>query len=128
MDIGMCIALIKALAGGGGSGSFSPDISNPQDGDTLVYNASQQKWVNGASSGGGALMVGVDHNTNTLSKTWKEINDAALVGPVILKIADSNGVTHVYLDATYASEGDYQAYFGEAAYATDNENGYPVFT
>ena len=115
---------------GTGGGSFDPDITNPQDGDTLVYDGTAGKWVNGSGggSGGGALMVGVEQSTGTLSKTWKEIHDAALVGPVILLIVDTGSVNHVYANGFYASDGGYQVYFGENAYATDNENGYPVFT
>ena len=43
--------------GGGGSTTLSGltdvDISNPADGQTLVYNATSGKWENGESSGGG---------------------------------------------------------------------------
>ena len=30
--------------------AFAPVITNPQDGDVLVYDASAQKWVNAAPS------------------------------------------------------------------------------
>lgn len=43
-------------AGGGGSSTLSGltdvDISNPTDGQTLVYNAETGKWENGAGGGG----------------------------------------------------------------------------
>lgn len=43
--------------GGGGSSTLSGltdvDISNPSDGQTLVYNASAGKWENGSGGGGG---------------------------------------------------------------------------
>lgn len=43
--------------GGGGSTTLSGltdvDISNPSNGQTLVYNASAGKWENGAGGGGG---------------------------------------------------------------------------
>jgi hypothetical protein len=35
------------------SGLTDVDISNPSDGQTLVYNASAGKWENGAAGGGG---------------------------------------------------------------------------
>lgn len=47
----------KAGPGGGGgsstlSGLTDVDISNPTDGQVLVYNAETGKWENGAASGG----------------------------------------------------------------------------
>lgn len=71
------IARILENKGGGGGDSFSPDITNPQDGDTLVYNAAQQKWVNGAGSGNSVLCIdSTDTETGSvLGKTWQEIYD-----------------------------------------------------
>lgn len=50
----------KAAGGGGGGGGSTTlagltdvDISNPSNGQTLVYNATTQKWENGDASGGG---------------------------------------------------------------------------
>lgn len=52
--------------GGGGSSTLSGltdvDISNPSDGQTLVYNATSGKWENGAG-GGGALIIEVTEVT-----------------------------------------------------------------
>lgn len=52
--------------GGGGSSTLSGltdvDISNPQNGQTLVYNATSGKWENGAG-GGGALIIEVTEVT-----------------------------------------------------------------
>ena len=51
----------KVEGGGGGSSTLSGltdvDISNPTDGQTLVYNATSGKWENGAGGGGGPLLV-----------------------------------------------------------------------
>ncbi len=57
-------------------------ITNPQDGDTLVYNATQQKWVNGAASGG-VFRVNIDTN-GVLDKTWEEIRDAYESGKIVV--------------------------------------------
>lgn len=53
----------KAGSGGGGgsttlSGLTDVDISNPANGQTLVYNAESGKWENGAASGGFTLLHG----------------------------------------------------------------------
>ena len=46
--------------GGGGSSTLSGltdvDISNPTDGQTLVYNSTSGKWENGAGGGGGLVV------------------------------------------------------------------------
>lgn len=70
------------------SGLTDVDISNPSDGQTLVYDAASQKWVNGA---GGVLILHEipvqDNEGNTkatptpmirLDKTWQEIYDAGV--------------------------------------------------
>ena len=49
--------VLTALASAMGGGSFVPDITNPQDGDTLVYDATAEKWVNGSGGGGSTMMV-----------------------------------------------------------------------
>ena len=84
----------KAGPGGGGgsstlSGLTDVDISNPTDGQVLVYNAASQKWVNG--SAGGVLIlheIPVEANESNakaqsapmirLDKTWQEIYDAGV--------------------------------------------------
>lgn len=71
----------KAGGGEGGSSTLAGltdvDISNPTDGQTLVYDAETQKWVNAAPSGG-FLMVGINPETEALDKTWNEIASAPL--------------------------------------------------
>ena len=84
--------------GGGGSSTLSGltdvDISNPSDGQTLVYNATSGKWENGAGGGGssGILVVHVVEIPGTenfrLDKTWQEIWDAQTSGVIV---AISNG-------------------------------------
>lgn len=81
----------KAGPGGGSStlsGLTDVDISNPTDGQTLVYNATSGKWENGAASGGDAgLAVTVSvFNEGTaseyaqLDKTAGEIYTALISG------------------------------------------------
>jgi hypothetical protein len=90
---------------GGGGGSFAPDITDPQDGDTLVYNAAQQKWVNGAGgggSGGGLVVTGYNliSGEGTLNKTWQEIYDAASQGKSVV-LVDEREIEGITYKAAY---------------------------
>lgn len=82
-------AIAKNGGGGGGGGSSSlsgltdVDISNPTDGQTLVYNATSGKWENGAGGGGSSALIAqvtvdpqVHDGKPSLNKTWQEISDA----------------------------------------------------
>jgi len=114
------IALIKALGGGGGGGgsSFDPTISNPQDGDTLVYDATAGKWVNGAaSSGGGGLVItptiDMEHMNLVSDKTAQEIYDAYVAGKsVVFVMSDGAGNTSITSLSTLETGSD----GGEALY------------
>ena len=78
--------------GGSSGGSFNPDITSPQDGDTLVYNAAQSKWVNGAPSGGVLLVHEVD---GTLDVTWQQIHDAEVA---VLHVSQSIGIISLCME------------------------------
>lgn len=67
---------VKVNTGGGGgsstlSGLTDVDISNPSNGQTLVYDATAQKWVNGSGGSGGGLTV--------LEGTYAESGSSATV-------------------------------------------------
>lgn len=82
--------------GSGGSSTLSGltdvDISNPTDGQTLVYNSTSGKWENGdgGSGGGDVLVVNVratrtsDGSTATFDKTFAELKSAYESGVVML--------------------------------------------
>ena len=60
--------------------AFAPDITSPQDGDTLVYDATAGKWVNGPGTNGGDFIItctvtGQDFS-GTINRTQAEINAA----------------------------------------------------
>jgi len=63
--------------------NFPVDIDNPQDGDTLIYNAAEQKWVSGSSNGGGIFIVRYDNDANHLDKTAGEIIAACDAGKIV---------------------------------------------
>ena len=77
----------KAAGGGGGSSTLSGltdvDLTNPSDGQTLVYNAASGKWENGAGGGGGgggALIINVTEVTDYNSQP--EEGDPYMIGNV----------------------------------------------
>ena len=125
--------------GGGGSTTLSGltdvDISNPTDGQVLVYNAATGKWENGAGEGGGALIVhrtyDEEHGIYTLDKTWKEIADAILVGPVLLLLDDIGygeyNVSSITIDYVEINNGNYVVNCIQGTFETDSENGYPSY-
>lgn len=81
------------------SASFAPTIANPQDGQTLVYNAQQQKWVNGAASGsssGLVIQVTSDADENLIfNKTAAEVLAALSAGKyVIVHFPDFDGYSY----------------------------------
>lgn len=90
----------KAAGGGGGGGGSSTlagltdvDISNPTDGQTLVYNQSAGKWENGgnmptpsASNVGGALSVIKTKHTG-----------ATIVPPQTVTLTDHDGEVYAVL-------------------------------
>lgn len=71
---------VKSAGGGGGSSTLAGlsdvNISNPTDGQTLVFNATSGKWENGEGSSGGVLAITLD-DTMTMNRTWNEIKNAS---------------------------------------------------
>lgn len=107
-------AIAKGGGGGGGGGSSTlsgltdVDISNPTDGQTLVYNGASGKWENGA--GGGVLVVGVNDQTMTLDKTWSELSAADFA---VLITNDGSERSHYILGGTFVEEGSSTYYNAE---------------
>lgn len=103
------------------------EITDPQDGQTLKYDAASGKWVNG-EGGSGKLVVNAtsEVNTTTLDKTWQEIYDAFPNAVVHSSVIEDDYVTGInqlsikpngYLvnmaDGTYyssATPNDYPSY------------------
>lgn len=104
----------KAGGGGGGGGSSTlsgltdVDISNPSNGQTLVYNSTSGKWENGA--GGGVLVVGVNDQTMTLDKTWSELHAADFA---VLITNDDSARSHYILGETFVEDGSSTYYNAE---------------
>lgn len=132
-----------SMAGGGGGSSTlvgltDVDISNPTDGQTLTYDATAGKWVNGGGgSSGGVLEVQASFNEQTeyttLDKTWLEISNAmndgltVYIGSTFTDEYDGHEITSVYkyrVNATYVN-----AIAGELGVTTDcnNSSGYSEF-
>lgn len=125
----------KAGGGGGGSTTLSGltdvDISNPTDGQTLVYNATSGKWENGA---GGGLIVHQSHDEEhglyVLDKTWQELADAIALGPVLLIKEDDTleySISSTLLQSVSMDDGSYWVAFENGSFDADSANGYPYY-
>lgn len=96
----------KAAGGGGGTGGSTTlsgltdvDISNPSDGQMLVYNSTSGKWENGAGAGSPVMTVNLvyDEQTEkvTLDKTWQEIDTALRAGKIVYGVwSDGDAVSN----------------------------------
>lgn len=108
--------------GGGGSNTLSGltdvDISNPTDGQTLVYNATAQKWENGAGGGGVMVMHMVipPEEAPRLDKTWQDIDTAFNSGVILV-------VPHTVVEGTSDIT---KLQFTVRAVMTDSETYYRV--
>lgn len=105
-------------------------ISNPSDGDAIVYDAAAGIWKAGASGGGGGssgggvtpltVTMNIDDKLGVpvLNKTWTEINTAFVAGtPVLVGYSNSNisGIGSVICIESSASQYDVYIYVdGEA--------------
>lgn len=122
------------------SGLTDVDISNPANGQTLVYNATSGKWENGAGGGGsGTLVVHAvpDGSDTRLDHTFAEISTAGYA--VLWNTTDIGGgqyavnvVPLTSLGYSNPESGD-PLYFvtfvaGEYqnAFTTETQNGYPT--
>lgn len=115
-------------------------ISDPQDGNAIVYNATKGVWEAGEVSGGGGsgggmvVKVTVGEAGMVMDHTWKEIYDALPVTPVTIMI-DMNG-TRIQGNVVSISpgEGAYSVIaviytngeYNDTEFVTDSEDGYPT--
>lgn len=88
--------------------NFPVEVNNPQDGDTLIYNAAEQKWVSGSSNGGGIFIVRYDNDANHLDKTAGEIITACEAGKIVYLLYEdpnddgtSNRALHIFQSYKY---------------------------
>lgn len=99
----------KAAGGGGGSSTLAGltdvNISNPTDGQTLVYDAASSKWVNGSGGGGSYTVFDGTYTDNpmtiTLDTTCADLYTACTNGPVGIRYTPQEGVTVTELIAKY---------------------------
>lgn len=106
---------VKVRASGSGSSTLSGltdvDISNPSNGQTLVYNSTSGKWENGA--GGGVMIlqgsVGDDPESIQLAITYAELYTMLQNGPVVVNCPGYTefDIYNVLLTGAAMSEGMY---------------------
>lgn len=115
--------VLTALASAIGGGSFSPDISNPQDGDTLVYDAAEEKWVNGSGgSGGNDFIITVEFGQDdelVADKTFAEIKQAYAAGKTMWLFLDGGKYAPV---AISLSDGELSWIMFDLSYFTFDNN------
>lgn len=120
------------------------EIEEPEDGQTLVYDADDEVWKNAADPSSGGLVVTVTADTSgeypvyTMDKTWKEIHDAAATGFVMCVYVPEEGTTYYgfICEVAYFDGFGYLVMplsgnsfpIGEDGYVASTENDYPSFT
>lgn len=84
--VSFALGAASAKGGPGGASTLSGltdvDISNPANGQTLVYNATSGKWENGVGGGTAGILKVHDSGENygsSLDHTWAEITSAPFV-------------------------------------------------
>lgn len=113
------------------------EITDPQDGQTLKYDAAKGVWVNVESGSGSSTLVvnaTTDDETGitTLDKTWKEISDAFKAGmPVLIASSDEETnivdlVLHVGRYSYTGSPVSYEIRASNTTFGADSETGYPT--
>lgn len=140
----MYLDAIARNGGGGGGGSSTlsgltdVDISNPSDGQTLVYNANSGKWENGGGSAILRVVSNYDDQTDasTLSETWKTIYDAISNGAVAFVFstfpsADAGEPDSMLVNSIIGVEVNNGAHIvminNDVSYGTWTQDGYPVY-
>lgn len=94
--------------GGGGSSTLSGltdvDISNPTDGQTLVYNAATGKWENGAGGDGDDIFVTLGTITTAVVPMTFDSEENAWFGSIVTDLGAKSPSAirnfHVTLDGT----------------------------
>lgn len=124
-------------SGGGGSSTLSGltdvDISNPTDGQVLVYNATAQKWENGANCITRFTSTYDSVNDKSvLSATWQEIYNAMDIGVVCVDGVTTDFFYRETVDTVYAEEGEYYVETsgpnGRSTYRASSASGHPEST
>jgi len=108
--------------------SYTPTVWKKGD---KITSEKLNKLENGvAGSGGGALMCSLNMSTGLLNKTWKEVADAAEVGPVVMLVGVQTGVkVYSHLTTVAVQDGEYGLVFSngnqDVALSAESETGYP---
>lgn len=140
---------LKAIAdnagdgGGGGGGGSSTlagltdvDLTNPTDGQTLVYDGTAGKWVNGS---GDVINIPVTTDAQTgaitMQKTWSEIDSLLSAGKVcvvLLTEAGEHGPVRYQFMVQYTEDAESLYYvslfnYQGTTFICESPNGYPVY-
>ena len=111
-------------------GDIQTNITDPQDGQTLKYDAASGKWVNGEGGGSSTLVATVNLNEQgkgTLDHTWQEIHDAMPNVIVEEKFDDSEYTISVAcIGKNPNNNKPYYVESGERYYSASTPSDYPT--
>ena len=124
-------------AGSGDSGSgasslvdlLDVEVLNPTDGQTLTYDATAQKWINGGGYTGGVMVV--HSNGTALDKTWQEIFDAMKSGMFViinsvLEVEGYSSVHNAFIEEASHADDTFVVQIDETNYITNSPDDYPA--
>lgn len=109
------IGAINEVAQGGGGGGSSTldgltdvdiDDTTLADGQSLVYDEIEEKWVNGQGGGGTGGHTIIDENGNSMSAraglqfVGADVSDDATNNKTIVDLASAGGIDGVFIDTT----------------------------
>ena len=114
-------------------------ISDPEDGDTLVYDGNNHMWKTGAGGGGtsGGLAVTlslVEEDGSqylVFDKTWKECCDVASAGGAVMIVypsgfSDYDTYIVPAMEITREAESGYAVSDRDKTFTCESETGYPT--
>lgn len=122
--VSFALGAASAKGGPGGASTLSGltdvDISNPTDGQTLVYNAESGKWVNGAGGGGTNVIPVITLNrtsatggTATCNMSFGAIHEAISSGRLtVAKFVQAGDTSVLYANLSFVETNAEEASVG----------------
>ncbi len=107
--------------------SYTPTEWNTGDTITAEKLNNMEQGI-ASAGGGGAFLVGIDIQTQTLDKTWQEIHDALASGQDarVFAVIEGMGVMSMTITGAMVEDGEYAVTVLTTQYTTNSPNGYPV--
>lgn len=118
------------------AGDTDVAISSPSNGQVLAYDGEAGKWKNASGGGATVSLVGYTYDeateTDTMNKTWQEVHDLSVLGPVFLHDASEQSAgNNIITSVEQSSVSEWSVYVGAGSdwvFTTDSVDGYPSYT